>query len=201
MKSDATRSLSSSPNIGQAWFYYDQNNLYNAVYYLNQEAVSGNGSTGLVALMEFVATKLQEKAKTETKQGNFSGAYTDYQLLATSASIPASIKQDAANSMISSGNLGQAWYYIAQSNWYNAVYYVALEMQTNEAGVSAMMEYAALQLQQQAQSATESQGSFAQSYSAYVLLANTANVPASINRMPAKASMLATATTEMRYGI
>ncbi|QHW33951.1 hypothetical protein GZH47_26240 [Paenibacillus rhizovicinus] len=181
VQTDATQSLSTSPNMGEAWFYYNQNNLYNAVYYLNEEAVSGNASTGCVALLEFVATKLQEKAQSETKLGDFSGAYMDYQLLAASAGIPASIKQDSANSVSTSENLGQAWYYLDQRNWYNAVYYLALELQANAStGVSAMMEYAATQLQQQAQSATASQGSFTESYGAYDLLANTANVPASI---------------------
>ena len=187
IQADAAQSLSSSQNMGFAWFYYGQNNLYNAVYYLNEEAKGGNGSTGLVGLMEFVATKLQERAQNETQAGDFNGAYTEYQLLATSDGVPASIKQDAADSMATSENLGQARYYLDQSNWYNAVYYLALEMQSNDStGVSAMMEYAAAKLQQQAQSATASQGSFTQSYGAYDLLANTANVPVSIKQDASK---------------
>lgn len=178
---DATKSLSSDQNMGNAWYYHGQNNLYNTVFYISEEAGAGNQSTGIHALLTYFAGQMQAQAKTEMQQGQFGKAYTDYQLLASSQGVPASIAQDAASSLAATANLGEAWYYLSANNWYNAVFYLGIEMQSNAStGVTALMNYAAQQLQQQAQSVTASLGSFAQSYGSYVLLSTTSGVPLSI---------------------
>ncbi|RKP46305.1 hypothetical protein D7Z26_24845 [Cohnella endophytica] len=180
VSADAAKSLSSSQNMGLAWYYYGQNNLYNAVYYLAQEIGSGNSSTGIGALMSNVATKLQQQAQSETQQGQFAAAYRDYQLLASNNGVPAGIAQDAATSISTGGSIGNAWFYLAESNWYNAVYWLGDTMQTNAStGVSAMMIYASNQLQQLAQGHM-AQGQLAQGFTAYALLVATAGVPTSV---------------------
>ncbi|AZN42413.1 FN3 associated domain-containing protein [Paenibacillus albus] len=187
IKTDATQSISSSTNMGLAWYYLEQDNLYNTLYYLSEEIGSSNNSTGISALASFAASMVQQDAKNQTEQGNFGAANAEYQLLNSSQGVPASIAQDAAGSLASGSNIGDAWYYIGNSNWYNAVYYLGIEMQTNAStGVAGMMAYAAKQLQQEASNLTAAQGSFAQSYADYDLLTNTANVPASIKQDASK---------------
>ncbi|NBD28210.1 glycosyl hydrolase family 95 catalytic domain-containing protein [Paenibacillus glycinis] len=178
---DATKSMSSNDNIGVAWYYFNQNNFYNTVYFLSQEVVNGNQSTGISALIGYVAAKLQVQAQSEMQQGQFESAYTDYQLLASSQGVPMDVAQDATNSLATDESLGQAWFYLSTNNWYNAVYYLGSAMQTNAStGVTALMDFAAQKLHQQAQSQTASQGSFEQSYNAYFSLSTTTGVPAAI---------------------
>ncbi|WEK54398.1 MAG: InlB B-repeat-containing protein [Candidatus Cohnella colombiensis] len=197
ISTDAAKSISASQSMGLAWYYYGQNNLYNAVYYLSEEIGGGNNSTGVNALISYAAKQLQELARGETEQGQFAAAYTDYQLLASGNGVPTGIVQDATSSIATGGSIGNAWFYLAQSNWYNTVYWLGNAMQTNSStGVSAMMSYAAKQLQQQAQDKM-TQGQLDQGYTSYALLATTAGVPTVIAQDASKSQDV----SDSNYGV
>lgn len=159
-----------------ALWYYENNNLYNAVYFAGAAIAEGDKRPEVQELVNNVAQELFDAA------AGMSGADAEnaYQLLVATTGVPTQIKEAAQAKLTpavdSPKYLEAVWYY-DNGNYYNAVHYAgaAIAEGDTSAKVQSLMDNAAQSLMAAAR--TES---LAFAGDAYNLLISTTGVPTSI---------------------
>ncbi|RED55707.1 RCC1 domain-containing protein [Cohnella lupini] len=165
-------------DLGNAYFYLNAGNAYNAVYYFSK----AYAAEGLVpddqAAYDEASANLQAQAVAKLSAGQLSDGFADYELLGESEGAPEAIRQDALNVLNAGENLSLALWYWDSGNDYNVISYLGQlgSPHKDSSGVKALIEAAATRLHQSAIADIQS-GEWQRGYSKYALLAVTSGVP------------------------
>lgn len=166
-----------SPNFGTAKWYFDNSNLYNAVYFAGLALKDGDNRTETVQLMNNAATELLEATSTMAEVD----AKNAYTLLVETVGVPEVIKTQAEehlnSGVVISPNYLSAVWYLENDNYYNAVYFAELAILDGDVRpeVQEVMNTSAQSLYDAA-----ANYSFVDAQNAYQLLVDTADVPEDI---------------------
>lgn len=159
-----------------ALWYYQNNNLYNAVYFAGAAISEGDRRPEVIEFMNDTAQALFDGAASM----NAADAENAYHLLAATTGVPTAIKEAAQAKLtpeVNSPNYADALWYNDNGNFYNAVHYAgaAVAQGDTRPEVQGLLNSAAQALFDAAatMSATDAEN-------AYNLLAATTGVPTAI---------------------
>jgi hypothetical protein len=182
-----------SEKYSVALWYYENNNLYNAVYFAGAAIGEGDKRQEIQALMNSAAQELFDAA------AGMSGvdAENAYQLLAATTGVPAEIKEAALVKLtpeVISPNYLEAVWYFDNSNYYNAVHFAGAAIAEGDTSskVQDLMNSAAQALMEAARA-----GSLAFAGDAYTLLISTTGVPTELKEEAT--AKLAVEVTSTKY--
>ncbi len=163
-----------SPKFGEAQWYNEHNNYYNAVSLAAAAISEGDTRTDVQALLNDAAQALLDS----TASMSSTDAENAYQLLSTTAGVPSDIKSSADAKLKGIAEFGDAQWYSEQQNYFNAVYYAAKAMADGDARteVQTFLNDASKALFMSAGAILSS----TDAYNAYKLLVDTTGVPADV---------------------
>lgn len=164
-----------SAKYDEAVFYFDNNNFYNAVYFAGEALKAGDQRPEVQTLMNNAAKALLDSTATLDS----ASAANAYQLLSTTTGVPADIKAAAdaqLTSVPTSANYGLAQWYFDQKNYYNAVHFAGVAINTDHdtsAAAQTLLNNASQALIKEAGTLTD----LTPAQNGYQLLLDTAGVP------------------------
>ncbi|MFS0774790.1 DUF4625 domain-containing protein [Neobacillus sp. 3P2-tot-E-2] len=165
-----------SEHYAVALWYYENQNLYNTVYFAGAAIDEGDKRPEVQELMDNAAQELFEAAATMSSVD----AENAYQLLSATTGVPTLVKEAAQaklTSTVDSPNYLEAVWYYDNGNYYNAVHYAGAAITEGDTSekVQNLMDSAAQKLMDAART-----GSLNFAGDAYNLLISTTGVPTHI---------------------
>lgn len=182
-----------SEHYSVALWYYDNNNLYNAVYFAGAAIDEGDKRPEVQDFMNKAAQELFDAAAGMSSVD----AENAYQLLVATSGVPTATKEAAQAKLtpeVDSANYLEAVWYFDNGNYYNAVHFAgaAITAGDTSAKVQDLMDTAAQALMDAART-----GSLAFAGDAYNLLISTTGVPTQIKEEAT--AKLAAEVTSTKY--
>ncbi|WP_140421595.1 hypothetical protein [Bacillus cereus] len=166
----------------EAFFYFDQDNYYNAVYY-GDIALKSCNDEGITNLMELATSRLLEVGKSKLSQGDSAAAFKYFNLLVEAKNVPNVIRVAAENEL--------KYYHLAQlfnlaEDHYSAVYYAGKAINAGYANqVSSLLKNSSTKLSMEAD-ADANEKKFNDAVVKYRILMNTYGVPDNIKAAATK---------------
>ncbi|MGG0481197.1 hypothetical protein ABE039_24690 [Priestia megaterium] len=119
---------------GDAKWYYNNKNYFNAVYYGGDAINKGYKGTDTATFMQNASQALFNSATESSNQKDYKLAYKHYNLLAITTGVPADLKKQGAKyaeiskrrdeDPVAANYFNQAQWYYNQESYYNALYYI-----------------------------------------------------------------------------
>ena len=119
---------------GDAQWYYNNKNYFNAVYYGGDAINKGYKGTDTTTFMQKSSQALFNSATTASNQKDYKLAYNQYNLLAITTGVPADLKKQGAKyaeiskrrneDPVAANYFNQAQWYYNQESYYNSLYYI-----------------------------------------------------------------------------
>ncbi|MGN5650366.1 hypothetical protein [Bacillus sp. Brlt_9] len=171
-----TQTASVCTQFGQAYYYFDEDNYFNAVHFGDQ-AASSCKEDGLPMFMQMASARLLEIADWTASQGDKNNAFKYYEKLIKTKSVPGEIKQQARNRLKDYYDT-QAYYNL--EDYYNAVYYAGKSINAGYGSqVASLLNNASTKLSMEADADANAKR-FNDAVVKYRILKNTYGVPQNI---------------------